>query len=70
MADIIERAEAALRDHDTFQAFIPQIGLQYPAELLADLVAELKAARAENERLIKLYQSMSDDYERKYEGFG
>lgn len=38
---------------------------------LADHNFQLYAnASAENERLIKLYQSMSDDYERKYEGFG
>jgi hypothetical protein len=44
MTDIIERAEAAIKDN-------------YPSphlRLLAEVTAELKAARAENARLVNL----------------
>jgi hypothetical protein len=44
MSDIIERAEAEIEDW---------CGRPYIGDLISDLVAELKAARAENEPTIE-----------------
>lgn len=70
MTDIIERAEAQLNHYQRCKVYGVDPAGPYPYEVMDALVAELKAARAENERLRKLYDSMSDGYERKYEGFG
>jgi hypothetical protein len=46
--DIIERAEAAMADG-------------YPPYLVAELITELKAARAENERLLESIESLTPE---------
>jgi hypothetical protein len=45
MSDIVERAEKALATQRARESFF------YPRDLVTELVAELKAARAEAERL-------------------